>query len=129
MTVRFDESLPRLSGRVDKLFGSSVLAQAAVVRDAGGRLSVVLPIQVEPEKLTAAEDELRDALEAYARPDRVISDVESPGAKWLLQEASRLSPVSVGNCKRPAPRPAHRRGGLAEASGPIGHRRSPHRLC
>lgn len=97
MTLRFDESLPRLSGLVVKLFGSSVLAQAAVVRDAGGRLSVVLPVQVEPEKLTAAEDEIRDSLEGYARPDRVISDVESPGAKWLLQEASRLSPVSVGN--------------------------------
>jgi MinD-like ATPase involved in chromosome partitioning or flagellar assembly len=99
MTLRFDQSLPRLVGVVGEIFGRDLLADAAIVREAAGRLSVILPTIVKPEALATAEAKLRVALGAYARPDRVIGDAESAGAERLLREAQEVFPVTVDGLK------------------------------
>lgn len=99
MTVRFDDSLVRLADLVAKRFGGELLARATIVRDAGGRLSVVLPDRVDSEAIASAELEIRDALGAYARPDSVVRDIEGPGARWLVEEAVKISPLDIGTFK------------------------------
>src|ERR1700716_1286012 len=92
MSVRFDDSLPKFLNTLSKLFGKDVLAEAAVVRDAGGRLAVALPIELESSQQAVAEAELHKSLGAYARSDGLIIDVSSAGAEPLLREARNRPP-------------------------------------
>lgn len=94
--TRFDDSLPRLVHVVAKIFGREILDNAAVLRDAGGRLSVVLPNKVGQRLVAAADTEIRSALGGYARPENVVSDEERPGARQLLEAASEVVPTLVG---------------------------------
>lgn len=95
MTVRFDDSLSALCKDVADLFGVGVLARSAIVRDAGGRLSVVLPEQASEAKIEEAESKLRSTLGGYARPERLVIDIDAPGARPLLDEANTISVVRV----------------------------------
>jgi len=96
MPVRFDDSLPILTKLLASRFGKDALDRAVVIREAGGRLSVMMSSQVAPAALAAAEAEIRKELGAYARPERAIADIDSPGARRLLEEASNLSSMKIG---------------------------------
>ncbi len=99
MKVRFDDSLPRLAALVANHYGENVLAQSAVIRDAGGRLAIVLPQKVDEATLETIEAEMREALGGYARPESPVTGIESPGAQRLLQEARTSMPITIGSLK------------------------------
>lgn len=93
--VRFDDSLPRLCSIAAKHVGGEVLARSAVIREAAGRLSLVLAKELDPSALDAFSRELREALGRYARQDRVVSDLREPGANQLLLEAMSQPSMTV----------------------------------
>lgn len=95
MTIRFDESLPAITNTLVQLFGEDSLARAVIVRDASGRLSVTLSCTLESDKLASVEALLVGQLGGYARPDRVISDSEAPGAALLFEQAARAPKTVV----------------------------------
>jgi cellulose biosynthesis protein BcsQ len=99
MPVRFDDSLPQFATILRRRFGKERLLDAAVVRDAGGRLAVVLPFAIEQSQLVAAEAEARAALGGYAQPDGLIMDATTPGAEPLLREAASNIPVVIGGTR------------------------------
>lgn len=99
MTTRFDDSLPRLAKIVVDLFGADELAESAVVRDAGGRLSIVLRMDLSADRRKGAESEIRKVLGGYARPDQVVSDINGSDSYQLLEEASLIPPISIGDFK------------------------------
>src|SRR5258708_2398248 len=99
MKVRFDDSLPRFAELIATRFGAEILAQSAVIRDGGGRLAVILPRRFDATVIGEAETEVRNALGAYARSERPIADVESPGAQRLLEEAKARAPIAVDSFK------------------------------
>ncbi|WP_298280131.1 AAA family ATPase [uncultured Bradyrhizobium sp.] len=96
MKIRFDDSLPRLCELICAWSGNDLLSRSAVVRDAGGRLAIVLPVNVDELKLEELKDSIRASLGAYARPDDPIVDTAYPGAQRLLEEASRQAVTKVG---------------------------------
>lgn len=96
MTTRFDDSLPRLCEFVSNEFGTGILSRSAILRDAGGRLSIVLPERVNEPELERSALALSAAIGAYARQDSVIVDAEYPGAQRLLNEAGQRPPTTVG---------------------------------
>lgn len=85
-TTRFDQSLPLLVDTVVTRFGNDMLAAGAVVRDAGGRLSVILPVS-DAEIAEDVKSQLYGKLGAYARPDGVIRSQDDPLARRLIDEA------------------------------------------
>ncbi len=95
MAIRFDASLPTLARILAERFGQETLSRAAVIRDASGRLSAVLPDLVDADALKAAEEAIRRDLDAYARPDAVIRSADAAGARRLLEEAARTAPLTV----------------------------------
>src|SRR5262249_42871601 len=54
-------------------------------------------MKVASKRLKEAEAELNRDLRAYARPDRVISDIEASGASAHLREAEAWPRISVGD--------------------------------
>jgi len=96
MAVRFDDSLIRLVELAVERFGTAELVDAVVVRDAGGRLSLVLAGALPSEMLSSVEHDLKAALGGYARLDFVIRDKNGPGSRRLLEEATAVPPISVG---------------------------------
>jgi cellulose biosynthesis protein BcsQ len=95
MVMRFDTSLPTLVKILVDRFGSGPVSRAAVVRDASGRLSVVLRDPIASETLEAVKDEIGRGLGAYARPDGAIRDANAFGAQPLLDEAEAGQGVSL----------------------------------
>ena len=95
MPIRFDASLPTFVKILADRFDVDMLSRTAVVRDASGRLSAVLPESASPDVLEAVEVEIRQRLEGYARPDLVIRDAKAIGAQRLLEEAARVAPLAV----------------------------------
>ncbi|MDP1869198.1 MAG: AAA family ATPase [Bradyrhizobium sp.] len=96
MTIHFDDSLLKLCGVVSQWFGGELLARSAIIRDAGGRLSIVLSDRPDEVQRDEAEVELKAELGAYARPDGVIVDAEYPGAQRLLEEAAQQPKIEIG---------------------------------
>jgi Mrp family chromosome partitioning ATPase len=99
MPVRFDDSLPQFVNVLSSVFGKDVLADSAIVRDAGGRLSAVLPIEFGSSQQATAEAELHKVVGAYARPDGLLIDASSPGAAPLLREARSRAPSAIGELR------------------------------
>src|SRR5882724_9785279 len=95
MNVRFDDSLPKLCEFISKEMGIDLLSRSAILRDAGGRLSIVLPERIGESRLVSLESKLKSELKAYARPDGTISDISYPGAERLLSEAARQPITNV----------------------------------
>jgi hypothetical protein len=77
------------------VFGEQVLERMTVVRDAGGRLLVVLPDECSPEQLSSADQSLRDELGPYARADRLIIDSRTSGAERLLSTDSPYIKIPI----------------------------------
>ena len=61
--VRFDDSLPKLATLVVNHFGEDASKQSAVIRDAGGRLAIALPREVDEAMLEKIEAEMRAELD------------------------------------------------------------------
>src|SRR5260221_286919 len=93
--TRFDDSLPRLCSIAVQYVGEDCLSASAVIREAAGRLSLVLSKTIEPRRLDALTKELHDELGRYAREDRLVADLREPGAKQLLTEAMSEPPIKV----------------------------------
>ena len=95
MAIRFDASLPTFTAILADRFGSEMLSRIAVIRDASGRLSAVLPEPVDSDTLDAVTTEIHQKLESYARSDSVIRDSNAVGAQRLLEEATKAPPMMV----------------------------------
>jgi Mrp family chromosome partitioning ATPase len=93
--TRFDDSLPRLCSVAVRYVGEDGLSASAVIREAAGRLSLVLSKAIESPRLEALTKELRDQLGRYAREDRLVADLREPGAEQLLSEAMSEPPINV----------------------------------
>lgn len=96
MTTRFDDSLPNLVKLLARHFGPNLLTRAAILRDASGRLSAILPERIGSDVLASAEAAIYSSIQSYARPDRVIGDIESSGADMLLRESKDMPTMNVG---------------------------------
>jgi hypothetical protein len=96
MTVRFDDGLPDLCEFISEEFGTELLSRSAILRDASGRLSIVLPERKTESELESVASRLKTALGPYARPDGAIVDSEYPGAQRLLDEAGWRPTTTVG---------------------------------
>ena len=57
MTVRYDDSLPCFVRQLVNIFGVDLIQRTVIVRDAGGRLSAVLPERITSERLNDDRDE------------------------------------------------------------------------
>src|SRR6202035_1234356 len=97
MKIRFDDSLPALVALVSSRVGTDTVERCAFIRDAGGHLSVVVPSALGTAEIEKAEADIRRALGGYARPERVLLTIDAPGAKRLLQEASRQPATMISN--------------------------------
>jgi len=100
MTVRFDDSLPRMVETIATELGEEILSQGVVLRDVTGRLAFFASTEVEPvvgERLT---HRLREALGPYARPDRLFAVPSDPGARAILDETHSLRFVVGGRSIR-----------------------------
>jgi Mrp family chromosome partitioning ATPase len=95
MTVRFDDSLPVAASVIRDQFGEDILARAVFVRDATGKLSVVLDEVIEEPHIERSEAALRAALGTYARSDRLLADKSGFGVARLLDEAKDALYVPV----------------------------------
>lgn len=96
MNVMFDDSLPKLCEVAARHLRENLLTSSVVIREAAGRLSLIVAAELEPSVLAALDSELRTELGQYARPDRVVSDVRSPSSQKLLDEAMSLPAIAVG---------------------------------
>ena len=99
MTVRYDESLPIFVRQIVETFGEGMIERTVIVRDAGGRLSAIFSDKVAPDRLKEAAFKMRTALGGYARPDRVLADIDSPGVSNLIKEAEKGVPLSINGYK------------------------------
>jgi MinD-like ATPase involved in chromosome partitioning or flagellar assembly len=89
--VFFDDSIELLVGTVVNVLGEGALENGVILRDATGRLSFVCPFGAgSDEKRQQADTSLREALQGYARVDRVILFAGDEGADRLLNDSSRL---------------------------------------
>lgn len=95
MIPRFDDSLAMLATAIVENFSEQVLAESVVIRDAGGRLSVIVPVQLNDRKLSSMATILKKRLGSYARVDRVIADISGIGAADLLARRSECLPIKI----------------------------------
>lgn len=91
--VRFDDSLPVLARVVTARLGADALAEGTVLRDAVGCLAFFAATPFEPRTLDDLSAELRRALGAYARPDRVVAGPEDYGSAAVREDPSVLTVV------------------------------------
>jgi Mrp family chromosome partitioning ATPase len=86
MTIRFDDSLPILAQVLRDILGADGLRKSVALRESAGRLSVIVDDDLSDKVIEEATARLRDALGAYARPDRVLADRNAPGARAVLKD-------------------------------------------
>ena len=96
--VRFDDSLPALADAITTMLGRNVLRDGTVLRDATGLLAFFAATPLDANTVDRVAAALRDALGAYARPDRVIADRDAPGAAAVRADSSALW-VPVGDLR------------------------------
>lgn len=96
MTVRFDDSLPIAARFVEQRFGPDVRAGSVFVRDASGRLSVLLDREISGEVLASASKELCVELGGYGRGPATIRDLASPGVSLIFEEIADTPPLKSG---------------------------------
>jgi MinD-like ATPase involved in chromosome partitioning or flagellar assembly len=89
--TRFDVSVPRFVAAIRAVLGADVLRNGVVIRDTSGRLSFASG-QDEPAGVSRDEvsKRIRDAIGAYARPDRVIAFRDDAGVSRILADPSRI---------------------------------------
>ena len=96
--TRFDESLPAMAAIVEEKLGRDAVEKSVFIRDATGRLSVMLATELEPGLLHHLADVLHDRLGAYSRSDSsVVRDTSDFSAEHLLQEALSVGPTPCGD--------------------------------
>ncbi|SDH21660.1 AAA family ATPase [Janthinobacterium sp. YR213] len=98
MTIRFDESLPAFVKVMAESFNMAIVEKSVFVRDAGGKLSVIIDEDIDESIIGIFAKYYSDVLGPYARPDRVIAGKNAPGAKRLLKEAKDVNPIFVSGC-------------------------------
>jgi MinD-like ATPase involved in chromosome partitioning or flagellar assembly len=98
-TVRFDDSLPLLVDVISSELGDDVLEAGTVLRDAVGCLSFFSSNPLDEVAIASLSLKLREALGAYARPDRVVAGAEDHGSATMRADSSALI-VKVGNTNR-----------------------------
>jgi MinD-like ATPase involved in chromosome partitioning or flagellar assembly len=97
--VRFDDSLPLLAGVIRSELGADALENGTVLRDAVGCLSFFAAQPLDEVTIGRLSLKLREALGAYARPDRVVAGAEDYGSAVVRADPSALI-VAVGSDKR-----------------------------
>lgn len=90
MTVRFDDSLPRLVAVIAAELGGEAVARGRVLRDVIGRLAFFSDVELEQAVAAKLTAKLAEALGAYARPDRSLVLPSELGAGAILNETSVL---------------------------------------
>lgn len=98
MLQHFDTSLSVLADSIRASLGKEVLESGVVLRDASGQLAFFANRSLDPTSMSALSEVLRDALGPFARQDRLVSDLESPGNENILNAPGiRVIPVSDGS--------------------------------
>jgi cellulose biosynthesis protein BcsQ len=87
----FDTALPRFAEAICTALSSDALKNGVVVRDTTGRLAFVVddvaPSETERQRI---ERQLKNAIDGYARTDRVVAFRNDQGASRLLIDAGRI---------------------------------------
>lgn len=96
MPIHFDESLPKLCQLISQEVGTELLSRSAIVRDAGGRLFIVIPAQIEQYQKERLTSKLLSELGCYVRQDSPMADISYPGAGRLLEEAAKQPYIRIG---------------------------------
>lgn len=78
-----------------RFFTPDVIEQIVIVRDGRGKISAVLPVDIDEERLDALAAELNASLGKYAREDRPVMVKSAPGASRLIEEAEGVRPTLV----------------------------------
>lgn len=89
MLIHFDCSLPKLCEIISQELGGEILARSVVVRDASGRLFLVVPTDIESVQREHLSTVLKSRLGQYARIESPIGDLSYPGSTRLIAEASK----------------------------------------
>jgi MinD-like ATPase involved in chromosome partitioning or flagellar assembly len=90
MTVRFDDSLPRMAAIIAAELGTEALSKGVILRDVTGQLAFFSATGIEPELAKRVEHLLYNELGPYARPDRVFALPSEPGARAILEDFTAL---------------------------------------
>lgn len=88
--VRFDDSLPALADAITATLGRDALLAGTVLRDTTGRLAFFAATPLDDDTVDRVTGALRDALGAYARPDRAVAGSDAPGAATVRMDPSAL---------------------------------------
>ena len=89
--VFFDQSLTALADAVRRELGADLLEAGIILRDAGGRLGFVAPVDAKSDEERARiEGTLEVAIGAYARQGRILTYKDDPGADRVLHDPARL---------------------------------------
>jgi cellulose biosynthesis protein BcsQ len=95
MTIRFDQSLPRLVDIVTEELGAQSLDRSTFLRDGGGQLAVIVDAEIGEARIDELDGIIRSALGAYARDDGSFRDRDSFGAKRLINEGAAVRRIEV----------------------------------
>ncbi len=88
--IRFDDSLPAMVSVIRATLGDDAVIAGTILRDAVGCLAFFANEPLEEEQKSALSADLREALGAYARPDRVVAGAGDYGANAVKNEPSAL---------------------------------------
>lgn len=87
----FDTALPRFAEAICSALSPDILKNGVVIRDATGRLAFiadeVAPSETERQRI---ELQLKNAIDSYARTDRVVAFRDDHGANRLLVDPGRI---------------------------------------
>lgn len=96
MTVRFDDSLPRLAEVIAEELGAEVLHRGRVLRDVTGRLAFFSADELEPSRAKLVAQRMKESLGHYARRDRVFVLPSEPGARAILDDPNSFRATAAG---------------------------------
>lgn len=92
MTVRFDDAISYMLNFTRDHLGAEALRGSVIIRDASGRLSMILDSAIEGARLEATSKELANKLGGYGRGEATIRNHSFPGANLILEESRQLEP-------------------------------------
>jgi cellulose biosynthesis protein BcsQ len=82
--ICFDESLPVFVRTLADALGARRLKDGVALRDVSGRLAFFCADELHEAEHAAVVSSLRQRVGSYAREDRVLCDIHSPGAESVL---------------------------------------------
>jgi hypothetical protein len=91
MAVRFDESLPILVEIIAQELGPEALSAGVVLRDMSGRLAFFSSATLDVSTVEKLSKQLREALGAYARSDRLVASANDFGVAEVLADRSSVT--------------------------------------